>query len=124
MKTNLLLAMALFGLSAVTSSAQSALVFGSVNYSTTPAPACQAGACPAVGPAPAYYTRPVVYARPPVRYRSPDVIYVGAASGYPHPNYFSGCYYGPGYSTYCAPNVIYFGGGQAYVQGYAFRHCR
>ena len=63
-------------------------------------------------------------AAPVVRQRSPDVIYVGAGCGYPRPNYYSGWGYSPGYSTWCGPNVINFGAQQAWVHGYAFRHCR
>jgi hypothetical protein len=110
--------LALVGCAAASAFAQSVYVYGAVNYGATPAPACQTGGCPpaAVQPAPV--------ARPVAAYRTPTVIYVGAGSGYPRPNYYSGWGYGPGYSSFYAPNVIPFGVGQAYVHGYAFRHCR
>jgi len=49
-------------------------------------------------------------------YYNPNVIYVGGP-GSCGPNYY-------GYSRYCSPNVIYFGRGQAYREGYNFGHCR
>ena len=110
---------------AVAAPAQSVFVYGAVNYSSTAAPAYQVGGCgTAVQPAPATCAQPVTYVAPAVTYRSPTVIYVGAGSGYPRPNYYSGWGYGPGCSTYYAPNVIYFGGVQSWAHGYAFRHYR
>jgi hypothetical protein len=126
MKTAPFLALLFAGL-ATSASAQNIVVMGALTASGAPsAPAvCQGGACPS----PVAYQAPVAYpprvaCAPPV-YASPNVIYIGGACGYPRPNYFSGygSGYGCGYRTY-SPSVIYFGGGQACVQGYNFTHCR
>lgn len=78
------------------------------------------------GPAPAYQAPvpvvPVVTPAYPVvsgcasTYYNPNVIYIGGP-GSCGPNY----YHYPRYST---PNVIFFGRGQAYREGYNFGHCR
>jgi hypothetical protein len=110
----------LLGALPTTASSQAVLVFGAVNSGGS-APAqvngCNGGYCSGCG-------QPLAYATQPVRYRTPDIIYVGAARGYPQPNYFSGWGYGPAWANHWAPNVIPFGLGQAYVHGYLFRHCR
>lgn len=104
----------------VSSFGQAVLVFGAVNPSS-PA-GSGSGGC--VGTYCSGCSQPLAAVHQPVRYRTPDVIYVGAARGYPQPNYFSGWGYGPVWPGYWAPNVIPFGVGQAYVHGYLFRHCR
>lgn len=83
--------------------------------------------------APAAYAVPVVYVAQPgcasgVQlasggcYTSGNVVYIGGPNScykniYQGNSYQRGCYY----ST---PNVIYFGRGEAYERGYAFRHYR
>jgi hypothetical protein len=126
MQTTFWLAVVPAGLIAMTAPAQSVFVYGAVNYGSAGAPACPGSTSPVlVRTAPAACILPgAAVAVPVVSYQSPNIIYVGAASGYPHPNYFSGWGYGPGYPSYYAPNVIYFGSGQAWAHGYAFRHCR
>lgn len=120
MKTTWMLALALGAGATLSLPAQNLYVFGAVNTSGNSG-ACPAGPCPAVrAPAPAA----PACAAAGVRARSPDVIFVGAASGYPRPNFYSGCGYEPGYAGWSSPHVISFGLGQAYVHGYYFRHCR
>lgn len=122
-RANLLMRWALWLMAGVlpgSASGQGVLVFGAVN------PNSPAGVQPN-GYAPGQCGtcgRGLHSGAQPVRYRTPDVIYVGAARGYPQPNYFSGWGYGPVWSSYWAPNVIPFGLGQAYVHGYLFRHSR
>jgi hypothetical protein len=73
-----------------------------------------ASACTSQGYNP-YYAQ---YHNPyyPQYYYSPNVMYIGGP-GTCGPNYYN---YYPNYSS----SVIYFGGVQAYRQGYNFRHCR
>ena len=50
------------------------------------------------------------------QYYSPNVMYIGSP-GTCGPNYYN-------YNPYQNGSVIYFGGLQAYREGYHFRHCR
>lgn len=90
-------------------------VMSSVSYQ----PAAQAVAYPVV----VVYQPPVVYV-PVVAggvYSAPNVIYFGGPN-----SCYSGGYPGSYYRPDCAssPSVIYFGRGEAYQRGYAFRHPR
>ena len=62
---------------------------------------------PSYDPSYAYYPQP---------YYSPNVMYIGSP-GTCGPNYYN-------YYPYQNGSVIYFGGLQAYREGYHFRHCR
>jgi len=93
-------------------------VMGSVSY--------QPAAQPVAYPVAVVYQPPVVYvpAVPLVAggaCSAPNVIYFGG----PNSCYSSG-YHGGYYRPDCAysPSVIYFGRGEAYQRGYAFRHPR
>lgn len=103
---------------------------------------------------PVVYQPPVVTGQPPIAYQpaivyqpvvaAVPVVPVYGAAVPCAPNYYNGYYNqggyynpnvlyvggpgscGPEYYRYsqCAPNVIYFGRGQAYRQGYSFGSCR
>jgi hypothetical protein len=85
-----------------------------VNVNTGGAvPACT---YPVADPYPAQYNNGYYpHAYYPQSY-SPNVVYVGNP-GTCGPNYYN-------YQPYSSSQVIYFGGMQAYRQGYHFRHCR
>jgi hypothetical protein len=76
-----------------------------VNVNVTPAANCAQ---------PGYYDPYNAYY--PQQYYSPNVTYIGSP-GTCGPNYNN-------YYPYQNSSVIYFGGMQAYRQGYHFRHCR
>lgn len=108
---------------AVSAQAQNVFLLGS---NTTPPPDLNGYAAPvqaAVAPVTtcAYATAAPACAYPvydpyyPQQY-SPNVMYIGGP-GTCGPNYYS-------YPRYNSSQVIYFGGLQAYRQGYNFRHCR
>jgi hypothetical protein len=73
---------------------------------------------PVLAVVPVAYATPVYPAATPCasQYYSPNVIYIGSP-GTCGPNYYN-------YQPCSNPNVIYFGRGQAYREGYNFRHCR
>lgn len=121
MRTTWLLAVICAGMVSPSLRGQTVIVTGAVGCAPAAVPVCQVSAAPVFVAAPVAYVMPAAH-----YYASPNVIYVGAGSGYPRPNYYSGCGYSAGYGGwgYAAPNVIPFGVGQAYVHGYNFRHCR
>jgi hypothetical protein len=87
---------------------------------TAPAPATTVNVNVHVNGAPATpYAHPAYAAHDayyPPQYYSPNVMYIGGP-GTCGPNYYN-------YYPYQSGSVIYFGGLQAYRQGYHFRHCR
>jgi hypothetical protein len=82
----------------------------------TPGTTVNVNVMPATGCAQQTYYDPS-YSYYPQQYSSPNVMYIGSP-GTCGPNYYNyNPYYGNG-------SVIYFGGLQAYREGYHFRHCR
>lgn len=82
-----------------------------VNVNVSPGTAYQQQAY--YDPAYSYAAYPYPYSQPQY---SPNVVYIGSP-GTCGPNYYN-------YYPYQNSSVIYFGGLQAYRQGYHFRHCR
>lgn len=79
---------------------------------------------------PVVYAVPVPYIQPPCASAvilasggcqpTANVLYVGGPN-----SHLKNCYQGQAYAPACAaPNVIYFGRGEAYERGYAFRRHR